>query len=76
MFSLSAIAKRRPAFYGRILPVLFGLDPPLNVIRSVQVPGADYALKNAFTSCLQSCKHPGAAPVRNSFLCETSIFFY
>ncbi|KAK9290954.1 hypothetical protein L1049_009134 [Liquidambar formosana] len=60
---LAAIAKKRPAFYGRILPVLLGLDPSSSVVKGVQVSGAHYALKNAFLSCL-NCTHPGAAPWR------------
>ncbi|KAF8394916.1 hypothetical protein HHK36_018855 [Tetracentron sinense] len=59
--SLSAIAKKRPAFYGRILAVLLGLDPSSSVIKGVRVSGAHRALKNAFHSCLK-CTHPGAAP--------------
>ncbi|KAL0926265.1 hypothetical protein M5K25_002481 [Dendrobium thyrsiflorum] len=61
--SLSVIAKRRPSFYGRILPVLLSLDPELSVIKGVQVPGAHHALKNAFMACLQ-CTHSSAAPWR------------
>ncbi|KAK8576784.1 hypothetical protein V6N13_015215 [Hibiscus sabdariffa] len=60
--SLSAIAKKRPAYYGRILPVLLSLDPPSFVIKEVHVYGANNALKNALLSCLQ-CSHPSAAPV-------------
>ncbi|XP_058110235.1 uncharacterized protein LOC131253301 isoform X3 [Magnolia sinica] len=62
--SLSAIAKKRPLFYGRILPVLLGLDPSCSVIKGVQVSGAHHALKNAFLACLK-CTHPGAAPWRD-----------
>lgn len=61
--SLSAIAKRRPSFYGRILPVLLCLDPASSVIKGVQVPGAHHALKNAFMACL-NCTHSSAAPWR------------
>ncbi|XP_020672070.1 uncharacterized protein LOC110092056 isoform X1 [Dendrobium catenatum] len=61
--SVSVIAKRRPSFYGRILPVLLSLDPELSVIKGVQVPGAHHALKNAFMACLQ-CTHSSAAPWR------------
>ncbi|GJY87707.1 symplekin isoform X1 [Tanacetum coccineum] len=32
--SLSAIAKKRPAFYGRILPVLLGLDPSSAAVKA------------------------------------------
>ncbi|GAV75491.1 DUF3453 domain-containing protein/Symplekin_C domain-containing protein [Cephalotus follicularis] len=62
--SLSEIAKKRPAYYGRILPVLLGLDPPSSVIKGVHVLGARHALKNAFLSCLKST-HPAAAPWRD-----------
>ncbi|XP_024187491.1 uncharacterized protein LOC112192134 [Rosa chinensis] len=62
--SLSAIAKNRPAFYGRILPVLLGFDPSTAVINGIRVSGARYALKNAFISCLK-CTHQGAAPWRD-----------
>ncbi|KAI3857964.1 hypothetical protein MKX03_006178 [Papaver bracteatum] len=59
--SLSTIATKRPAFYGRILPVLLGLEPSSSVVKGVRVTGAHHALKKAFLSCLQ-CTHPGAAP--------------
>ncbi|OEL15350.1 hypothetical protein BAE44_0023629 [Dichanthelium oligosanthes] len=36
--SLSAIAQRRPSFYGRILPVLLSLDPASSIIK-LRVPG-------------------------------------
>ncbi|KAF5193841.1 Symplekin [Thalictrum thalictroides] len=62
--SLSAIAKKRPAFYGRILPVLLGLDPPMSVIKGVRFAGVHHTLRNAFLSCL-TCTNPGAAPWRN-----------
>ncbi|XP_057983982.1 uncharacterized protein LOC131168510 isoform X2 [Malania oleifera] len=62
--SLSAIANKRPAFYGRILPVLLGLDPSTSVIKGVRVSAAHHALKNAFLSCLK-CTHPGAVPWRD-----------
>ncbi|XP_077217666.1 HEAT repeat-containing protein isoform X2 [Tasmannia lanceolata] len=61
--SLSAIAKNRPAFYGRILPVLIGFDPSSSVIKGMSVSGAHYVLKNAFLGCLK-CTHQGAAPWR------------
>ncbi|KAG5550558.1 hypothetical protein RHGRI_015500 [Rhododendron griersonianum] len=61
---LSAIAKKRPAFYGRILPVLLGLDPSSFVNKGFRVSGAHHALKNAFICCL-NCTHPGAAPWRD-----------
>lgn len=61
-FSLSAVARKRPAFYGRILPVLLGLDPSRSVSKGMHLAGVHHALKNAFESCL-NCTHPGAAPV-------------
>ncbi|XP_059462379.1 uncharacterized protein LOC132191403 isoform X1 [Corylus avellana] len=62
--SFSAIAKQRPAFYGRILPVLLGLEPSSSVINGMHVSAAHHALKNAFLTCLK-CTHPGAAPWRD-----------
>lgn len=62
--SLSVIARKRPSFYGRILPVLLGLDPSSSVIEGVHISGAHHALRNAFLSCLK-CTHPGAAPWRD-----------
>ncbi|XP_052176977.1 uncharacterized protein LOC127791181 isoform X2 [Diospyros lotus] len=62
--SLSSIAKGRPAFYGRILPVLLGLDPSSSLNKRVPVFGVHHALKNAFLSCLK-CTHPSAAPWRD-----------
>ncbi|GJY67806.1 symplekin isoform X1 [Tanacetum coccineum] len=62
--SLSAIAKKRPAFYGRILPVLLGLDPSSAAVKAGHVSGVHHALKNAFLSCLR-CTHPGAVPWRD-----------
>ncbi|KAI3677522.1 hypothetical protein L6452_36786 [Arctium lappa] len=62
--SLSAIAKKRPAFYGRILPVLLGLDPSNSAVKVGHVSGVHHALKNAYLSCLK-CTHPGAAPWRD-----------
>ncbi|KAK9159079.1 hypothetical protein Scep_005653 [Stephania cephalantha] len=62
--SLSAIAKKRPAFYGRILPVLLGLDPPISVIKGVRFAGVHHVLKISFLSCLK-CTHQGAVPWRD-----------
>ncbi|KAK9069962.1 hypothetical protein SSX86_010360 [Deinandra increscens subsp. villosa] len=62
--SLSEIAKKRPAFYGRILPVLLGLDPSNSAVKAGHVSGVHHALKNAFLTCLK-CTHPGAAPWRD-----------
>ncbi|XP_020578838.1 uncharacterized protein LOC110023662 isoform X2 [Phalaenopsis equestris] len=61
--SLSVIARRRPSFFGRILPVLLSLDPEMSVIKGVQVPRAHHALKNAFMACMQ-CTHSSAVPWR------------
>ncbi|KAI3474213.1 hypothetical protein Pfo_029001 [Paulownia fortunei] len=62
--SLSAVARKRPAFYGRILPVLLGLDPSSSASKGMHLAGVHHALKNAFESCL-NCTHPGAAPWRD-----------
>ncbi|KAF5762617.1 putative armadillo-like helical, symplekin, symplekin/Pta1 [Helianthus annuus] len=62
--SLSEIAKKRPAFYGRILPVLLGLDPSTSAVKAGHVSGVHHALKNAFLTCLK-CMHPGAVPWRD-----------
>ncbi|KAI3819069.1 hypothetical protein L1987_12891 [Smallanthus sonchifolius] len=62
--SLSEIARKRPAFYGRILPVLLGLDPSNLGVKAGHVSGVHHALKNAFLTCLK-CTHPGAAPWRD-----------
>ncbi|KAK6120262.1 hypothetical protein DH2020_045953 [Rehmannia glutinosa] len=59
--SLSAVATKRPVFYGRILPVLLGLDPSSSAGKAMHLAGVHHALKNAFESCL-NCTHPGAAP--------------
>lgn len=62
--SLSAIARKRPAYYGRVLPVLLGLDPPTSVIKGMHISGPQHALKNALLACLK-CTHPGASPWRD-----------
>ncbi|XP_061369219.1 uncharacterized protein LOC133312088 isoform X2 [Gastrolobium bilobum] len=62
--SLSAIAINRPAFYGRILPVLLSLEPSSSVVNGVCVSAAHLALKNAFLAC-SKCTHPSAAPWRD-----------
>ncbi|ERN05241.1 symplekin isoform X1 [Amborella trichopoda] len=62
--SLSTIARKRPAFFGRILPVLLVLDPSTVVIKGALVSNVRHALKNAFLACLK-CTHPGAAPWRD-----------
>ncbi|KAK4253268.1 hypothetical protein QN277_010592 [Acacia crassicarpa] len=61
--SLSAIAKDRPTFYGRILPVLLGLEPSRSVVNGICVTAVHHALKKAFLTCLK-CTHPSAAPWR------------
>ncbi|KMT12330.1 hypothetical protein BVRB_5g102710 isoform B [Beta vulgaris subsp. vulgaris] len=61
---LSAIAVKRPSFYGRILPVLLGLDPSNSVIKGLHAYGVQNALKNAFLSCLKRT-HPSATPWRD-----------
>uniref|UniRef100_A0A1D1XLC0 Symplekin n=1 Tax=Anthurium amnicola TaxID=1678845 RepID=A0A1D1XLC0_9ARAE len=61
---LSAIARKRPSFYGRVLPVLLTLDPATAVVKGMEVSGAYHALKSAFLTCLQ-CTHPAAAPWRS-----------
>jgi symplekin len=66
VISLSAIAQRRPSFYGRILPVLLSLDPASSIIK-LRVPGAFHALKSAFSACLE-CTHSSAEPWRARLL--------
>ncbi|KAE9600841.1 hypothetical protein Lal_00011244 [Lupinus albus] len=61
--SLSAIAIDRPAFYGRILPVLLSLEPSSSVVNGYRVTAAHLSLKNAFLTC-SKCTHPSAAPWR------------
>uniref|UniRef100_A0A9I9E091 Symplekin n=1 Tax=Cucumis melo TaxID=3656 RepID=A0A9I9E091_CUCME len=65
--SLSTIANRRPAFYGRILPVLLGLDRSGTIFNGLHAPGVHFALKNAFLNCLK-CTHPGALPWRDPLI--------
>ncbi|RAL39263.1 hypothetical protein DM860_002796 [Cuscuta australis] len=65
--SLSAIATKRPAFYGRILPVLMGLDPSKSDINGKYVSAVHHSLKNAFLSCL-NCTQPGSAPWRDRLI--------
>lgn len=64
--SLSTIALRRPSFYGRILPVILGLDHSHSGIKGVLI-GADNTLKKAFISLLQ-CTHPSATPWRDRLI--------
>jgi symplekin len=58
--SLSSVAKKRPAYCGRILPVLLSLDP-LSFLKGVYAAATNLALKTVFLSCLK-CTHPAAAP--------------
>ncbi|XP_065852529.1 uncharacterized protein [Euphorbia lathyris] len=62
--SLATVAKRRPPYYGRILPVLLGLGPSGSVNEVMRASGANHALRNAFLTCLK-CTHPGATPWRD-----------
>lgn len=57
--SLSAIASRRPSFYGRILPVLLALDSSIS-----EGKGIYHALKNAYLLCV-NCTHVCVAPWRD-----------
>lgn len=61
---LSAIATKRPVFYGRIMPVLLSLNPSSSDGNEKHVSGVYHTLKTAFLSCL-NCTHPGAAPWRD-----------
>ncbi|XP_073277108.1 uncharacterized protein [Primulina huaijiensis] len=69
--SLSTVARKRPAFYGRILPVLLGLDPSVSASEDFHISGSRHALKNAFECCL-NCTHPGAVPWRDRLLSALS----
>ncbi|CAN1303626.1 SYMPK [Linum perenne] len=62
--SLATIAKQRPLYFGRIIPVLLGLDPSSSVVKGMTAPGSQLALKNAFLTCLK-CTHPVSAPWRD-----------
>eukprot|EP01018_Ginkgo_biloba_P004266 Gb_23976 [translate_table: standard] len=62
--SLAAIAKARPALYGRVLPVLLGLGPSCEAVKGGQVASVQLALKNVFLAFLK-CTHPGAMPWRD-----------
>lgn len=52
--SLAAIAKNRPVYYERILPVLLGFDPSLEVAKGVHPASLRYSLKTAFLGFLRS----------------------
>uniref|UniRef100_A0A803NCL2 Symplekin/Pta1 N-terminal domain-containing protein n=1 Tax=Chenopodium quinoa TaxID=63459 RepID=A0A803NCL2_CHEQI len=52
---LSAIAVKRPSFYGRILPVLLGLDPSNSVIKGLHAYGVQNALKECISLLLEVC---------------------
>ncbi|KAJ4911512.1 HEAT repeat-containing protein [Raphanus sativus] len=64
--SLSSVAKKRPAFCGRILPVLLSLDAP-SFLKGVHAAAANLALKTVFLSCLE-CTHPAAAPWKDRLI--------
>ncbi|CAH8269709.1 unnamed protein product [Arabidopsis lyrata] len=64
--SLSSVAKKRPAYCGRILPVLLSLDP-LSFLKGVHAAAANLALKTVFLSCLK-CTHPAAAPWKDRLI--------
>ncbi|GFY83762.1 HEAT repeat-containing protein [Actinidia rufa] len=55
--SLSAISKKRPAFYGHIRPVLLGLDPSSSVNKGVRVSGAHHALREGLPLLLAVHTH-------------------
>ncbi|XP_031475162.1 uncharacterized protein LOC116247253 isoform X1 [Nymphaea colorata] len=65
--SLSDVAKKRPAFYGRILPVILGLDASVCTLNGSRISGVPNALKHAFLTCLK-CSHPGAIPWRDRLI--------
>ncbi|XP_057851293.1 uncharacterized protein LOC131061569 [Cryptomeria japonica] len=65
--SLAAIAKKRPALCGRIMPVLLGFDPNTEAGRGGQVASVLHALKTAFLGILK-CTHHGAMPWRDRLL--------
>eukprot|EP01018_Ginkgo_biloba_P002290 Gb_24672 [translate_table: standard] len=65
--SLAAIAKKRPALYGRVLPVLLGLDPNSESGKGGQVASVQHAMKTAFLAFLK-CTHPGAMAWRDRLL--------
>lgn len=62
--SLAAIAKKRPALYGRILPVLLGIDLNCESGKGGQVASVQHALKTAFLAFLK-CTQPGAMAWRD-----------
>ncbi|XP_010423951.1 PREDICTED: uncharacterized protein LOC104708990 [Camelina sativa] len=64
--SLSSVAKKRPAYCGRILPVLLSLDP-LSFLKGVHAAAANLALKTVFLSYLK-CTHPAAAPWKDRLI--------
>ncbi|KAF8103777.1 hypothetical protein N665_0185s0049 [Sinapis alba] len=64
--SLSSVAKKRPAYCGRILPVLLSLDAP-SFLKGVHAAAANLALKTVFLSCLE-CTHPAAAPWKDRLI--------
>ncbi|XP_023635948.1 symplekin isoform X2 [Capsella rubella] len=64
--SLSSVARKRPAYCGRILPVLLSLDP-LSFLKGVHGAAANLALKTVFLSYLK-CTHPAAAPWKDRLI--------
>ncbi|KAL5228577.1 hypothetical protein ABZP36_016842 [Zizania latifolia] len=52
--SLAAIAKNRPVYYERILPVLLGFDPSLEATKGAHFASLRYSLKTAFSGFLRS----------------------
>ncbi|KAG8055767.1 hypothetical protein GUJ93_ZPchr0001g32367 [Zizania palustris] len=52
--SLAAIAKNRPVYYERILPVLLGFDPGLEATKGAHSASLRYSLKTAFSGFLRS----------------------
>ncbi|KAG8077630.1 hypothetical protein GUJ93_ZPchr0007g6036 [Zizania palustris] len=52
--SLAAIAKNKPVYYERILPVLLGFDPSLEATKGAHSASLRYSLKTAFLGFLRS----------------------
>ena len=61
-FSLAAVSKKRMDLYGRILPVLLGLDPNCEFGKGVQVASVQHALNTAFLAFLK-CTKPGSIAI-------------
>ncbi|XP_057858531.2 uncharacterized protein LOC131067516 isoform X2 [Cryptomeria japonica] len=66
--SLASIAKKRPALFGRVLPVFLELAPSCEPVRGAQVSGVQNSvqntLKNAFVGFIK-CTNQGATPWRD-----------